>query len=75
LTLPIRSASVDHGITPAASPTVDAEIVRAASAAPMCRSAEMSGNTACGEYSWANVATPAQNSAASSRPYAAEPRV
>ena len=45
----MRSASVDHGITPIARPTVDAEMVRAASAAPMCRSAEISGRTACGE--------------------------
>ena len=49
LTRPMRSASVDHGITPMARPTVDAEIVSAASAAPMCRSAEISGRTACGE--------------------------
>jgi hypothetical protein len=48
-TRPIRSASVDQGITPTARPTVDAEMVRAASAAQMWRLAEMSGSTACGE--------------------------
>jgi len=35
----------------------------------------MSGRTACGEYSCANVAMPAQNRAASSRAYAVDPRV
>ena len=49
LTRPMRSARVDHGITPMARPTVDAEIINAASAAPMCRSAEISGSTAWGE--------------------------
>jgi len=49
LTRPMRSASVDHGMTPIARPTVDAEIVSAASAAPIRRSAEISGRTACGE--------------------------
>ncbi len=37
------------GMTPMARPTVDAETISAASAAPMCRSAEISGRTACGE--------------------------
>jgi len=51
LTRPMRSASVDHGITPMARPMVEAEIVSAAVYAPMCRSFEISGRTACGEYS------------------------
>jgi hypothetical protein len=67
-TRPMRSASADHGMTPMARPTVDADTSRAASAAPTPRSAEISGSTAWGEYNCANVATPAQNSAASSRP-------
>lgn len=67
-TRPMRSANADQGMTPIARPTVDAEITSAALAAPTPRSAEINGNTACGEYSCANVATPAQNSAASSRP-------
>ena len=49
LTRPIRSATVDQGITPMARPMVEAEIVSAAVAAPMCRSAAISGSTACGE--------------------------
>lgn len=67
-TLPMRSANADHGMTPIARPTVDAETISAALAAPTPKSFEINGNTACGEYSCANVATPAQNSAASSRP-------
>ncbi len=73
-TRPIRSAISDHGMTPIARPAVAADTMSAAFAAPMWRSAAMSGSTACGEYSWAKVATPAQNSAASSRRYSAEPR-
>jgi hypothetical protein len=49
LTRPIRSASVDHGITPIARPTVEAETINAALAAPTPRSAAISGSTACGE--------------------------
>jgi hypothetical protein len=37
---------VDHGITPMARPMVDAEIVSAAVAAPICRSREIIGRTA-----------------------------
>jgi hypothetical protein len=55
-------------MTPIARPTVDAETTSAALAAPTPKSFEIKGNTACGEYSCANVAMPAQNSAASSRP-------
>jgi hypothetical protein len=64
----MQSASADQGMTPIARPTVDAEITSAAFAAPTPRFADIKGNTAWGEYSCANVATPAQNSAASSRP-------
>ena len=67
-TRPMRSASADHGMTPIARPTVDAEITSAALAAPTRKSAEIKGNTACGEYSCANVAMPAQANAASRRP-------
>jgi hypothetical protein len=67
-TLPMRSANADHGMTPIARPTVDAEINSAALAAPTPKSFDINGNTACGEYSCANVAMPAQNSAASSLP-------
>ncbi|MCY1240813.1 hypothetical protein D9M72_536790 [compost metagenome] len=45
-TLPIRSARKDHGMTVTASPTVASEIVSAASAAVICRSAAMIGSTA-----------------------------
>jgi hypothetical protein len=67
-TLPMWSANADHGMTPMARPTVDAETSNAALAAPTPKSFEIKGNTACGEYNCANVATPAQNNAASSRP-------
>ena len=50
LTRPMRSASVDHGMTPTARPTVDAETVSAA-ARRRCEVAAISGSTACGEYS------------------------
>lgn len=46
LTRPILSARKDHGITVTASPTVAREMVRAASAAVICRSVAMMGNTA-----------------------------
>jgi hypothetical protein len=46
----MRSANDDHGITPSAKPTVDAETINAELAAPIPRSAEISGRTACGEY-------------------------
>jgi hypothetical protein len=47
----VRSASVDHGITPIARPTVDAEIINDAPAAPIPRSAEISGENCLGQYS------------------------
>jgi hypothetical protein len=45
-TRPIRSANEDQGMTPIASPTVDADTTRAALAAPTPKSAEIKGNTA-----------------------------
>jgi hypothetical protein len=48
-TLPMRSANADHGMTPIARPTVDAETNSAALAAPTPKSFDINGNTACGE--------------------------
>ena len=62
----MRSASVDQPITPTASPIVDADTMSADAAAPVFRLRAISGRTACGEYSCAKVATPAQNNAPSS---------
>ncbi len=45
-TRPILSARKDHGMTVTASPTVAREMVRAASAAVICRSVAMMGSTA-----------------------------
>ncbi|MNI55023.1 hypothetical protein D3C73_1099490 [compost metagenome] len=66
-TRPILSATKDHGSTVTARPTVAREMLRAASAAVIRRSAAMSGSTACVEYSWAKVATPASARAARTR--------
>ena len=56
----MRSATNDHGSTVTASPTVASEMVSAASAADIRRSAARMGRTAWVEYSWAKVATPAK---------------
>src|ERR1700753_802876 len=49
-TPPMRSGDADHGMTPMARPTVDAETRSAALAAPTPKSFEIKGNTACGGY-------------------------
>src|ERR1700688_5138037 len=63
-TLPMRSANADHGMTPIARPTGDAEINSAALAAPTPKSFEINGNTAFGGDSCANFATTAQDTGA-----------
>ena len=73
LTLPIRSARKDHGITVTARPTVANDMVSAASAAVMRRSEARRGRTAWVEYNCANVATPAKDNPARIRAYAREP--
>ena len=50
-TRPIRSATIDQGITPTARPAVAAETISAACAAPVLKVAAISGSTDCGEYS------------------------
>lgn len=66
-TRPMRSATTDQGMTLTARPSVETETARAAVAGSTPNSEPMKGSTACGEYSWAKVATPAKNSPAMSR--------
>ncbi len=54
-TRPMRSATIDHGITAAARPIVDADTVSAAPAGGVPTSAEIAGRSACVEYSCAKV--------------------
>ena len=61
-TRPMRSATIDHGTTAAARPSVAADTASAAVAGVIPRFDESCGSTACGEYSCANVAMPAKNS-------------
>ncbi len=67
-TRPMRSATTDHGSTVTARASVVADTASAAVEGTTWNSAAICGSTACGEYSWAKVATPAKKSPASSLP-------
>ncbi|MFT4044104.1 MAG: hypothetical protein QM673_13175 [Gordonia sp. (in: high G+C Gram-positive bacteria)] len=71
---PIRSATAAHGNTDAATPSVAADTVVAAAAAPTCISRLIAGRIACASKSWAKVANPAANNATVIRVYSRDPR-
>lgn len=74
-TRPMRSATIDQGMTASAKPSVAADTLSAAVAGVTESSAEICGSTACAEYSWAKVATPAKNRPTRSRRYSRDPGV
>lgn len=74
LSRPKRSAAHDHGTTASATPSIAKETVSATSLGGAPRSALSTVSSACGEWSWAKVATPAAPSPTRMRRYSRDSR-